>query len=101
MIIKKRNLDLKDIVFAGVKSDRAADNLRVYHSDNCGATTYRKKRVATVSAPMVRGAIARTIRIHELLHANRSPVTKPRKVHPIAANAVEDARVHSTYWPQD
>lgn len=91
---------IRDIVRAGIRSDRATDSLKVYHQSIGGLTTYAKKRVASVSAPMVGGAQARTIRIHELLHANHSPTTQPRKFHPLANNAIEDARVHTVYWPE-
>ena len=98
MKTKQQKTDIRDIVRAGVRTDRAAQSLKVYHQPRGGLTTYRKKCVASVSAPMVKGAVVRTIRIHELLHANNSPTRHSRKFHAIA-NAVEDVRVHSVYWP--
>ena len=100
MTTATKKTDIRDIVRAGIRPDRAAEKIKVYHQATGGLTTYAKKRVASVSAPMVRGAEARTIRIHELLHANYSPTTQSRKFHPLANNAIEDARVHTVYWPQ-
>ena len=48
-----KKLKLKDIVFAGVSAKRAAKNLKVIHQPRGGLTTYRKRRVAAVSAPLV------------------------------------------------
>lgn len=93
------SIDIRDIIHDGVTANRAAEDLEVVSSPYGGFTEYHKKRVAKIAAPMANGAYARTIRIHELLHANRSPTTGNRKIHPIAYNAIEDARVHLIYWP--
>ena len=66
MVTNRTKIDIRDIVHDGVRPDRAADNLRVSHSANGGFTTYRKKRVVSVQAPMTNSAEARTIRIHEM-----------------------------------
>lgn len=100
MTTKSKSTDLRSIVRAGIRIGRAIDNVKVYHQERGGLTTYKRKHVASVSAPMVKGAHARTIRIHELLHANHSPTSHSRKFCPIANNAIEDARVHAIYWPR-
>ena len=69
------NLDLRDIVHDAVQPQRAADNLKISDSPYGGFTTWNKRKVVAVAAPMETGAYARTIRIHETLHANR---TAPR-----------------------
>ena len=95
----KQSNDIRDIVHDGVQRDRAADNLQVVDSPRGGFTRFKRKRVSKIAAPLGAGALARTIRIHELLHANNTSPRRNRKVHPLAENAVEDARVHSLYWP--
>jgi hypothetical protein len=99
MATKSKATELTTIVRAGVKPDRAADNLTISHQLVGGLTSWHKKKVVRVSAPMVRGAHARTVRIHEMLHANNSPATNPKKFHALAVNAIEDVKVHCVYWP--
>ena len=65
-----------------------------------GRTQWNKRKVSAIAAPMNRGAYARTIRIHETLHANYSKAPRKSKYPPVAENAIEDARVHSVYWPR-
>src|SRR6185503_11325818 len=93
-------IDLRDVLHDGVLPRRAADNLTICDSAHGGRTTWRKRKVATIAAPMCAGAYARTIRIHELLHANRTPARNNRKYPALAQNAIEDARVHLVYWPE-
>ena len=50
MTATKKTTDLQSIVRAGVRSDRAAPGMRVYHQAQGGLTTYKKKRIASVSA---------------------------------------------------
>jgi hypothetical protein len=93
-----RQRSLAELIHDGVRADRAADQLRVKHQPAGGATGWQKGKVNLVSAPLAAGAQARTIRLHELLHANHSPTRLSRKYHPLTVQAVEDARVHSIYW---
>ncbi len=93
-------LDLRDIVHDAVQPQRAADNLKISDSPYGGLTTWNKRKVVAVAAPMETGAYARTIRIHETLHANRTAPPRKSKYPPIAENAIEDARVHYVYWPR-
>jgi hypothetical protein len=92
--------DLRDIVHDGVQPHRAAANLKVCDSATGGHTSWRKRKVDCIAAPMRNGAYARTIRIHELLHANNTTPRNSRKFPLLAQNAIEDARVHSVYWPK-
>lgn len=92
-------IDLRNIVHDGVKSDRASESLTVTHSTHGGRTTWHKRKVISVAAPLTTGAHARTIRLHEILHANRSPLRQRRKYPELAVQAIEDARVHMVYWP--
>jgi len=55
--------DIRDIVRDGVQPDRAADNLRIVNSARGGHTTWHKRKVACIAAPMRGGAQSRTIRI--------------------------------------
>ena len=71
--------DIRDIVHDAVKANRAAYNLRVIHSTHGGRTTWHKRKVVSIAAPLQSGALARTIRIHETLHANNSPLRHCRK----------------------
>jgi hypothetical protein len=71
MATKSKATELTTIVRAGVKPDRAADNLTISHQLVGGLTSWHKKKVVRVSAPMVRGAHARTVRIHEMLRTSR------------------------------
>ena len=93
-------IDIRNLIHDGVKSNRAADNLRVVHSTHGGRTTWHKRKVISIAAPLQSGALARTIRIHETLHANNSPLRQCRKYPEVAVQAIEDARVHSVYWPR-
>jgi hypothetical protein len=92
-------IDIRDIIHDGVQPDRAAENLTITDSARGGFTKFKRRRVEKIAAPLGAGAMARTIRIHELLHANKTSPRRNRKVHPIAENAIEDARVHGIYWP--
>lgn len=92
--------DIRDIVHDGVQPERAAPNLEVCNSAHGGRTSWHKRKVDRIAAPMRGGAYARTIRIHELLHANRTAPRNSRKYPLLAQNAIEDARVHSVYWPE-
>jgi hypothetical protein len=94
------NNDLRDIIHDGVGPRRAASNLRVCDTVSGGSTTWRKRKVQSISAPLRDGAYARTIRIHELLHANNTPAVRRRSYPQMAHNAIEDARVHFVYWPE-
>jgi len=89
---------LAELIHDGVRENRAATELAVKHQPIGGLTGWRKGKVNVVSAPLVAGAQARTIRLHEVLHANHSPTRVSRKFHPLTVQAVEDARVHSIYW---
>jgi len=91
--------DIRKIVHHGIRAERAADKLTVSSSARGGFTSWHKRKVIEVSAPMGAGASARTIRIHEILHANNTAPLRKSKIHPIAINAIEDAYVHSVYWP--
>src|SRR4051812_39209893 len=93
------NNHLRDIIHDGVGPQRAASSLRVCDTASGGSTTWRKRKVQNISAPLRGGAYARTIRIHELLHANNTPAVRRRSYPQIAHNAIEDARVHFVYWP--
>jgi hypothetical protein len=90
---------LRNIMHDGITPQRAADKVRIANRPIGGFTQFEKRRVNAIEAPLIDGAYARTIRVHELLHANHSTPAVSRKWHPIAYNAVEDARVHNIYWP--
>jgi hypothetical protein len=97
----RKATSIKNIVRDGVRPDRAADNLNII---NCnvragGFTDFQKRKVVRISVPLASGAYARTVRIHELLHANNSQPPRKSKYPLLAQNAIEDARVHSVYWP--
>ena len=91
---------LANLVHDAVRADRAAERMQVAHTDQGGFTTWNKKKVTSIEAPLVGGAYARTIRLHEILHANHSPLRRSKKYHPVTVQAVEDARVHALYWPE-
>jgi hypothetical protein len=91
--------DLRDIIHDGVDANRASEKLRIVHSTRGGRTTWHKRKVISVAAPLQSGAHSRTIRLHEILHANRSPLRQCRKFPDLAVQAIEDARVHTVYWP--
>lgn len=93
--------DIRDIVHDGVSPAKAAAKLKISNSTMHGRTTWHKRKVTEVAAPMRSGAYARTVRIHELLHANHSPQPVRRSKYPaLAENAIEDVRVHAVYWPR-
>src|SRR5262245_5626755 len=65
-----------------------------------GLTVFDKGRVQELLVPVNNDCHARTIRVHEVLHANNS---SPRKhkvqdVSSLTYNAVEDCFVHLNYW---
>src|SRR5688572_26579075 len=97
--MKRKPTTVRELVHHGVKPDRAAANLKVRNSTAGGCTTFAKRKVVEIQAPLASGAYARTVRIHELLHANNSPMPRKSKFSDLACQAIEDARVHSVYWP--
>lgn len=100
-----------EIVADGVRPSRVAPSFRAVPLSAGGTTLngarisggvgYSRVGVTTLAVPMHGGAYARTVRQHELLHANHTPVVLPRgwKKFPDAARqAIEDMRVHLIYW---
>lgn len=96
-------IKMQDVIHDGVNPDRARPDMIVSDSPPNGfggITMFKGKRVESIMAPFGGSALERTIRIHELLHANRSPQPPKRSKFPVLAiQATEDARVHFTHWP--
>ena len=49
--------DLRDIIHDGVDANRALDKLRIVHSTHGGRTTWHKRKVISVAAPLQGGAM--------------------------------------------
>lgn len=72
--------------------------------DGNGATIFGKKDIVEqVIVPISDNARSRTIRLHEILHANNSQgcrkQAKKYKVSSFTAQVIEDCFVHLKYWP--
>ena len=90
-----------NILVDGVRLSRGHADFRVYRSaDRGGLTVYKQGKVASLTVPVDATAHARTVRLHELLHAAHSKARR-RPVPLLVANAIEDCYVHLTYWPQE
>lgn len=79
---------------AGIKSGKPGEGMTIYDE---------KGKVELLIVPPQDNARSRTIRIHEVLHANNSSgsrkTAKKYKISEFTCQAVEDAYVHLRYWP--
>jgi hypothetical protein len=94
----------KETIHDSIRSDRAGAKVEIQRlpKHTGGFTGYSGKPtfVSAIGVPFDSSAISRTVRIHELLHANHTKQCRIQ-AHPIAKNAVEDCLVHGVYWDCD
>lgn len=90
--------NLAKIIAACVAAKYAAAKITVINAAYGGRTSWHKGKVVEIEAPLGKGAEARTVRIHELLHANRPKGRDSKKHHPIAINAIADCFLHLFDW---
>lgn len=95
-------LDMTELMHDAVREDRAASTVTVVPTkDGSGSTTWHNHKVAAIAAPMGEGAYSRTVRMHELLHANKGHNPNraaDAKFNQLAVNAVDDIIVHAKLW---
>lgn len=102
---------LATILAISVRQDRiGSEGLKINNQTRGGLTAFKRGRkyhrnpiVLGISAPLTRGAEERTIRIHELLHANHDIPNTPAEAvryHRLTLNAVADCYIHGVCWPK-
>lgn len=93
--------DMKKIVKAGVRSSRIAPGLVVTNNPGRdGLTEWKEGKVTRIVTSLGDTPQQRTVRIHEMLHANRTDPNIKCPFGEMVANLVEDVFVHSDYWPE-
>lgn len=92
----------KEILKPAIPLSRTGSGLKITRSADAGGfTAFDRGKVVALSVPIETTAYARTVRLHELLHA-RNSATRPRKSKAYSEctrQAIEDCFVHLIYWP--
>lgn len=65
-----------------------------------GVSIYNENLVELMAVPDPENAYFRTIRTHELIHAQRQGPPDPKQANNLAYQAIRDVQAHTRHWPQ-